>query len=189
MKKVHILICVIIMILLVGCCEKTESNEKTDSNVSTNKFDKLKSELLLIPKVYNIDNADKDGSFVIRNEEAKSRSEIIDKFISDSQNQKPTSITIVQYTAEGKQIISKIVYDGIKYYGIEDDSRVTDNNKEYHEFEFKYLKVFKENNRKTYVLFNVKEINYTQFIRSLTSSNSKDFIDHQFLCSYNNLQY
>lgn len=180
MKKVYILICSILMILLVGC------NDKTVSTEGTNEFDKIKSELQLIPQKYNIDNAVKYSYFVILTEKVKSKIEIIDRFVSDSQNQNPTSISIVQYTVEGKQIISKIVYDGIKYYGIEDDTRVTDSNTDYHEFEFKYLKVFEENNRKIYVLLNDKEINYTQYIKSLTSSNSKDSIDHQVLCSYNN---
>ena len=110
----------------------------------------------------------------------------MDKFVSDSQNQKSTSITVVQCNIDGKQIISKIVYDGIKYYGIEDDTRIIDSNTKYHEFEFKYLKIFEENNRKIYVLLNDKEITYNQYIKSMLSSNSNYWIDHQFLCSYNN---
>ncbi|MGH4123444.1 MAG: hypothetical protein ACREV6_11015 [Clostridium sp.] len=177
MKKVYILICAILMILLVGC------NDKTVNTEGTNKFDKIKSELSLIPKEYNINNADKDGYFVISNGEVKSKFEIIDKFVSDSQNEKPAFITIVYYSTNRKPIITKIVYDGIKYYGIRDDTRFTE---EYREFEFKYLKVFEENHHKTYLLFNDKEISYAQYIKSIASSNSNDFIDHHFLCSYNN---
>lgn len=179
-KKVYILMCVILMVLLIGY------NNKTVSTEGTNELDKIKPELQLIPQKYNTDNAVKDGYFVILNQEVKSKIEIIDKFVSDSQNQKPTSITIVQYTLEGEQIISKVVYDGIKYYAIEDDTRVTDSNTEYRESEFEYIKVFEENNHKTYVLVNDKEINYSQYIKSLVSSNSKDSIDHQVICGYNN---
>ena len=70
MKKVYISVCIIITILLVGC------NSKIVSTEDTNVFDKIKSELELIPKNYSADNAIKDGCFVILNQEVKSELEI-----------------------------------------------------------------------------------------------------------------
>lgn len=52
---------------VIGC------SNKTVSNVGNNEFDKVKSELLFISKEYNINNADKDGYFVILNENVKSK--------------------------------------------------------------------------------------------------------------------
>lgn len=199
MKKVYILICAILMVLLIGC------NNITVSTGGTNEFDKIKkyntddaakvldeikSELQLIPQKYNTDDAAQGDYFVILNEKVTSKIEIIDKFISDCQSQTPTTLTIVRYSTKygttRNPIIIKILYNGFKYYAIEDDTRITNSNTDYHEFAFKYLKVFEENNHKTYVLVNDKKINYSQYIKSLVSSNSKDAIDHQVLCDYNN---
>jgi hypothetical protein len=59
-------------------------------------------------------------------------------------------------------------------------------NTDYHEFEFKYLKVFEEDNHKKYLLLNDKKINYDQYMKSISSSHSNDWIDSQFLYSYKN---
>ena len=182
MKKVYILICSILMILLIGC------NNITVTTVGPNEFNKMKSELQLIPKEYNTDNAVKDGYFVISDGQVKSKIEVIDNFVSASQNQKSTFITIVQYSTKYSTnrtpTITKILYNGSNYYGISDDSRVTNGNTDYHEFEFKYLKVFEEYNNKIYVLLNDKKINYDQYMKSIYSSHSNDWIDAEFLCSY-----
>lgn len=184
MKKVYILICSILMILLVGC------NNEPVSTGGPNEFDKMKSELQLIPQEYNTNNAVKDGYFVISDEEVKSKIEIIDNFVSNSQNQKSTFITIIQYSTKYSTnrtpVITKILYNGIKYYAISDGTRVTNSNTDYHEFEFKYLKVFEEDNHKKYILLNDKKINYDQYMKSLSSSHSNDWIDAKFLCSYKN---
>ena len=128
----------------------------------------------------------KDGCFVILHEEANSKLEDMDKFVSDSQSGKETSITIAQYTIKGDTSITKIIYDGTKYYGVEKDTTYNSDNPEYRQFEFKYLKAFEENNVKTYLLFNDNEITYSKYIKSMISSNSNDWIEHQFICDYKN---
>ena len=180
MKKVYISVCIIITILLVGC------NSKIVSTEDTNVFDKIKSELELIPKNYSADNAIKDGCFVILNEEVKSELEIMNKFVSDSRNERPTSITIVQSPIVGETIITKIIYDGTNYYGIEYNTGYTSTNPKYYQFQFKYLKIFKENGINTYCLFNDNGVTYSKFIKSMISSNSNDWIDHQIICNYKN---
>lgn len=205
MKKVYILICAILMVLLIGCNNITVSTggtnkldkiksgwqlipKKYNTDDAAKALDEIKSELQLIPQKYNTDDAAAGDCFVILNEKVTSKIEIIDKFISDCQSQTPTSLTIVCYSTKygTNPIITKILYNGFKYYAIEDDTRITNSNSDYHEFEFKYLKVFEENNHKTYVLVNDKKINYSQYIKSLLSSNSKYAIDHQILCDYDN---
>ncbi|MBC8059769.1 MAG: DUF4362 domain-containing protein [Clostridiaceae bacterium] len=206
-KKILFIIITIFTLVLLSACEEkkyepssyssTSFSDKKESGVlatvkknlsekNTRVFDKLKSGLLLIPKEYSIDNAIKDGYFVVLNEEVKSKIEIIDQFVSDSQNKKATSITIVQYNLVGNPIIIKIFYDGIKYYVIEDDTRVPRSDTKYFEFEFKYLNVSEDNNRKKYLLLNDKGINYDQYMRSMLSSNYNDHIEGLCFCSYKN---
>ena len=180
MKKTYILICTILLTLLIGC------NNKTGDTDYINELDKVRAELSFIPKEYNENSAVKEGCFVILNDEVKSKLEIIDKFVTDSQNRKLTSITIIQYTIKGDTVITKIIYDGIKYFGVEYDTKNTIGNSEYHKFEFKYLKVFAENDRKRYYLFNEDKITSNGFFKSMASSNLCDHIDHQFICSYKN---
>ena len=132
-------------------------NSKIVSTEDTNVFDKIKSEL-----------------------------EIMNKFVSDSRNERPTSITIVQSPIVGETIITKIIYDGTNYYGIEYNTGYTSTNPKYYQFQFKYLKIFKENGINTYCLFNDNGVTYSKFIKSMISSNSNDWIDHQIICNYKN---
>jgi len=183
MKKAYILFCVVFMILLVGC------NSKSIDRFGTNELDKIKAELDLISKEYAPDRAVKDGCFVILHNEVNSKLENmdkIDKFVSDSQNGKLASITIAQYSINEYRSITKIVYDGIRYYGVEKDIRYDSNNTKYYQFEFKYLKIFEEKDTKRYLLFNDNEITYSKYIKSMISSNSNDFIKHHFICAYKN---
>lgn len=195
-KKVDIFLCtILIIILLIGCGTKTKdtnvanNSNKIDTEITdkTKNFDKIKSELSLIPKEYNMDTAVKDGCFVVNGGSVKSKFEIMDKFISDSQNGKSTSIIIANYLYGKNPSIKKVIFDGTRYYGIEDISRDSSCSKEplkYRQFEFKYLKVFEENNRKSYYLFNDNSITYSKFIKSMASSSFHAWIAHQYLSSY-----
>lgn len=178
MRKNYIFISLVLIILLVGCSNRTAPLEGSVD------FDEIKSQLQAIPDEYNPEDAIKDGTFVVVHGEVKSSQDIIDKFISDSQNGKQSSITVVQYTIEGDPIITKVVYDGDKYYGIEDTHRDRYGDKSYNEFQFKYLKVFDQDNIKSYYLFDDNEVTQQDLFKSLISSNSKEHINHQLISLY-----
>lgn len=178
MRKNYIFISLVLIILLVGCSNRTLPLEGSVD------FNKIKSELQAIPDEYNPEDAIKDGAFVVVHGQVKSSQDIINKFISDSQNGKQSSITVVQYTIEGDPIITKVIYNGDKYYGIEDTYRDGFGDKRYNEFQFKYLKVFDEDNSKSYYLFDDNEVTQQNLFNSLISSNSKEHIKHQFICQY-----
>lgn len=182
LKKTYILLCVLIIVLLVGC-----SNNKVKIIENSNDLNKIKSEISLIPKEYNADTAVKDGCFVIVHGELKSETNIMDNFVLDSKNRKSSAITIVQYTEEGDPIITKVVYNGHSYYGVEDDTRDAFSsleNRKYWEFEYKYLKVFEENDSKRYYLVNDEKLTSEDIWKSVISSQSSDMIVHKYLCSY-----
>lgn len=187
---------ILLMILLVGCGNKAVNSvdigklnkTKPAATGISRDFDKLKSELSLVPKQYDMDTAVKDGCFVINVSSVKSKPEVMDRFISDSQSGKPTSITVVQYMYGEKPSITKVIYDGAGYYGIEDNSRdsaCTEESQKYQQFEFKYLKVFEKNNYKSCYLFNDNSITYEKFMKSMASSSLSAWIAHQYICIYN----
>lgn len=178
MRKKYILILALFFILLVGCNNKTETSE------ISSKFDKIIAELSQIPEKYTVEKAVEDGCFVVVHGKVKSDLKIIDEFVSNSENGKSASITVVQYTIEGDPIITKVIYDGTNYYGIEDNTRDDYGTPQYQDFEFKYLKIFEEHDSKMYILFNDNEITYDEYIKSMLSSSSEAWIDHRFICSY-----
>lgn len=153
-------------------------------------FDEIKSELKLIPQIYTEDDAAEGSFFIISNDKVMSDITIIDKFIADSESQTPSCITIVNYNENYGEtenpIIIRVLHNGFRYYAIEDDTRIANSENDYNEFAFDYLKAFEENNDKIYVLLNDKNMNYSQYMKSLTSSNSKDFIEAYVFCYYKN---
>jgi len=167
----------------------TKTNNEVKIPVVNNDFNKIKSELSLLPKEYNSDIAVKDGCFVIVHGVLKSKRSVMDTFVSNSKSGKTSSITIVQYTDEGDALITKVVYSNHKYYGIDDGTRdafASLENRIYTEFEYKYLKVFQEKNNTTYYLVNDDKLSSNDIWKSKISSDSKDFINCKFLCFYNN---
>jgi hypothetical protein len=109
MKKAYISICLIILVLLIGC-----SNNKVKTPVDNNDFNKIKSELSHFPKKYNADTAVNDGCLVIVHGVLKSKRDVMDDFVSNSKSGKASSINIVQYTDEGDALITKVVYSNDK---------------------------------------------------------------------------
>ena len=198
MKKILRILIVLIIFALIGCDKKIENEgkgskiesegevSKIECELNVNSFDKIKSELLLIPREYSSDSAVSDGCFVSVHGNMKSSANTIEDFILDSSKGKPTTITIFEYTIEGDPIITKTIYDGSKYYGIVDNTRDAFGIKEYHEFEFKYFREFKYDNSKNYYLLNDNEITYNEFNKSMISSNSNDNIEHKYLFSVDN---
>ncbi|MCB2300071.1 DUF4362 domain-containing protein [Clostridium tagluense] len=176
-----ILMFVLFSFSLIGCSDIAKK-----VLVDNNDFNKIKSELSLFPKKYNENMAVKDGCFVIVDGVLASKINVMDAFVSNSKSGKSSSITIVNYIDGGDALITKIVYSNHKYYGIYDGTRDAFASLEYREFEYKYLKVFEEKNNIAYYLVNDDKLSSNNIWKSKISSNSKDFINYNFLCSYNN---
>lgn len=110
----------------------------------------------------------------------------LNEFLERAKNKRAVEMRVVQYTTEGDPIITKLLYDGIKYYMVEDDSRdqFGGDGKAYHEFCFSYLKAYEENDRISYYLLNDDSISLDDIQQSMLSSNSNDYIPHAFVMSY-----
>lgn len=110
----------------------------------------------------------------------------LDEFLERAKNKRAVEMRILQYTMEGDPIITKLLYNGIKYYMVEDDSRdkFRGDSKAYHEFCFSYLKAYEENDRISYYLVDDDSISLDDIQQSMLSSNVNDYIPHAFVMSH-----
>jgi hypothetical protein len=129
-------------------------------------------------------NINTDGDFVVVQGIVKAETGIVDSFVSATQKGNRSSIRIVQYTVEGDPIITTVTFDGKKYFGTVDATRDKFGSSGVREFAYPYLKVFEDDGSTIVILVNDNSITQSDYIKSMLSSDSKDWIDHQVLCSY-----
>ncbi len=84
------------------------------SNVIKNKPFKIKGVEYTIPVDYNFDNAEKDG-YVIYRRNYSANEEKVQQFYNDVQNQKDSSITLINYTREDFPLIDQFHYKNGKF--------------------------------------------------------------------------
>ena len=145
----------------------------------TEPYEKIINELSVYPAKFPPEDAVKAGLFVVTNGIVKSDPNMLDSFIATAKAGNPAALTSVQYTHEGDPLFIKLIYDGLVYYGVEDDSRdaFRGDGQEYTKFQYKYLKVFEHDGYKNGFLLNDETITYEQIQHSLTSSQSTDWIE------------
>ena len=197
MKKIIYIIICIIFCSLVGC-----KNAYTEKAIDTFNEEKLKiysakdsqkvKELLKSygdSKNLTIGKAKKNNIVVIENEQIVENEKIWNDFYNNSKKKKEDSILIVQYTEQDDPILTYLSCKDNKFFMIEDDSRDQyrdSKDEDYFEYSFKYLKLFKENN-KTYVyLLDDNKITLDELNYSLLSSNISDWIPYGFVFYYIN---
>jgi len=197
MKKIIYIIICIIFCSLVGC-----KNADTEKAIDTFNEEKLKiysakdsqkvKELLKSygdSKNLTIGKAKKNNIVVIENEQIVENEKIWNDFYNNSKKKKEDSILIVQYTEQDDPILTYLSCKDNKFFMIEDDSRDQyrdSKDEDYFEYSFKYLKLFKENN-KTYVyLLDDNKITLDELNYSLLSSNISDWIPYGFVFYYIN---
>ena len=197
MKKIISIIICFIFCSLIGC--SNIDNEKAINTFngkglkvySAKDSQKVKDLLKSYGESKNltVERAKKNNIVVVENEEIVGNEKIWNDFYNDIENKKEGSMLIVQYTEQGDPILTYLSYKDSKFFMIEDDSRDQyrdSKDEDYFEYSFKYLKLFKENN-KTYVyLLDDNKITLDELNYSLLSSNISDWIPYGFVFYYTN---
>lgn len=161
------------------------------------KYSSMKIDLERYPIDYNIETAAKDGmavfvdkvlpsgdrqvAFVVN--KLHSGKEIIEAFFSKSSKGIPCDIFIC-HKSDSWIILTRIIYDGELFYGVEDNSRYSSKDEKYYCFNYRYLKVFEGNNMKSVYLLNDSDITEGELRKSILSSNTNDHIANKLLLYY-----
>lgn len=114
---------------------------------TSNIYNSMVNELKAYSEKYSVENAKKDEIFTIVHGQLRSDINMLNNFLQDTGNKKPSEITILQYTTEGDPIFTKVLYDGQTYCVVKDYSRdkFKGNSSDYQKLVFKFLKVFDDN--------------------------------------------
>ncbi|WP_455538364.1 DUF4362 domain-containing protein [Terrisporobacter sp.] len=195
MKRVVYVILCVVFLSLVGC--SSISNTKVVGNFKTNDIKvyslKESKKVKALLKSYGnkksltVKEAKNKNIVVINNEKIVENEKLWTNFYKNSKNKMDDSILIVQYTEQNDPLLTYLSYKDNKFFMIEDDSRDQyrdTKDKDYYEYSFRYLKLFKENN-KTYVyLLDDDKITLDKLNYSLLSSKISDWIPYGFVFYY-----
>lgn len=181
----------------VGC------SKTIDLNVGNfkNKVSELKvygkeesNEIIEVLKNYGnnkdllINSAIKKNMMVIKNEEIVGNRNLWDEFNNNIKNKQEDSIIIVQYTEQEDAVLTYLSYSNSKFFMIKDESRdkyrdVRD--KDYYEYDFKYMKLFEDNNKIYAYLLDDNSITLDELNFSLLSENISEWIPYGFIFDIN----
>lgn len=143
-------------------------------------FSSMKIGLATYPVDYNIETATKDGMAVFVQGKLHSGKEVVEAFINKSSKGISCDISICYKSDEGISL-TRIIYDGEFFYGVEDYTRNHSDDEKYYEFTYRYLKVFEDKNMKSVYLLNDSDVTYKELVKSMASNNSKDLIANKLL--------
>lgn len=131
-----------------------------------------------IPSDYSVEAAVKDNCFVMSFDKVESK-DLLDNFISNSENGIIGFLRKVSYTVEGDPIITDVIFDGKKYYVFEDDTRdkFAGNDLSIYKNEFQYVNSYEKDGYKLLYLAEKKDITAEDYEKSLFSSDSKDYLE------------
>lgn len=122
-------------------------------------YDQITSELKAYPKRYEFEDANKDGMLCIIHGQIKSDMKILNTFMEDVKNKRASKISVFKYTIEGDPIITSVIYNGDRYYGVSDYSRDIHSGQAYYNLNFKYLKLL-DNGRNSKSAFLTNDNNF-----------------------------
>jgi hypothetical protein len=148
------------------------------------KYSSMKIDLATYPVDYNIEAAAKDGMPVFVESKLHSGKEVIEAFINKSSKRIPCDISIC-HKGDGGIILTRVMYDGEFFYGVEDYTRYNSDDENYYEFTYRYLKVFEEKNITSVCLLNNADVTYEELFKSMASSNLNNKISSKLLFSLN----
>lgn len=151
--------------------------------VSQNLYENMKQEVSLDAKKYFLKKTLKDSCILDNDGLINTGSELADKFISDTQNGKKSSIKIIHSSADNYIDITKVIYDGKNYYGVKyiPADYFTGTPSYYYEFRFKYIKALDLSGYKFVYLLEDNNETFKDINNSMLSRNSKDWVDSHFL--------
>jgi len=172
MRKTRILL---LLILLCACALKQPIS-------IPERYIHLRSTLAKIPMVYPIQEAKNDKHLVNLSVEPYVYNQtILKSFIDKVRLGMDAELIFVAYTDEGDPILTIVQFSGDTFFAVVDTTRDKFGRRSIEEFKFSTLVTFKEANGNGYYLFNT-DVTYEQYMKSLISSDSEDWIDHLYLC-------
>lgn len=186
MKKVIALLLVVMVLVQIKIPLKAYGE---DGGGKEKAYEKIKAELRLLPKDLTIEEAVDNDFFVVVQGQLKSNPKIMENFYINTKLGSPSAIKFILYTVEGEPIITILKYDGKNYYGVEDSTRASFGSKGFSEFNFMYLKKFKESRLVYYYLFNSDDITFEEYKKSIKEEDSSEKMEGRFLVSYDLSSY
>jgi hypothetical protein len=142
------------------------------------RYNHLRSTLAKIPLIYPVEDAKNDKLLVnLQVEPYVYNPTVLQSFLNKVNQGTETELIFVIYTDEGDPILTIVQYTGDTFLAVMDTTRDKFSRKHIEEFKFSKLITFKENNHNSYYLFNT-DVTYEQYMRSMLSSDSADWIDH-----------
>lgn len=172
MRKTRILF---LLFLLCACAVKQPMS-------IPERYTHLRSTLAKFPMVYPVQDAINDKHLVnLQAEPYAYNQSILKSFVDKVKLDLDAELIFVTYTDEGDPILTIVQFIDDTFFAVVDTTRDKFGRRSIEEFKFSKLVTFKEANRNNYYLFNT-EVTYEQYMKSLISSDSSDWIDHLYLC-------
>ena len=133
----------------------------------------------------NRDENDDDLIVINTGGELRRGKELLDNFLKSINGGKPAEFTSLMYTVEGDAIYTYVLFDGDKFYSVEDDSRdkFRGDGEAYVSYESKYLKEFDGGDYLTYIMLDDDSLTYDDIVKSWLSSTTEAFVKMKVLFS------
>ncbi|MFL0194224.1 DUF5301 domain-containing protein [Clostridium sp. WILCCON 0269] len=155
--------------------------------VSENYYENIKNQLSLDSKKYFLQNTIDNSCILDGDGLVNKGSELANKFISDTEKGKKSSIKIIHQMPDSysKEIldITEVMYDGENYYGVKyiPTAYYSGTPGFYYKFRFKYIKTFDMSIYKFVYLLEDNKVTFNDIDKSLLSKNSNNWVDSYFL--------
>lgn len=155
--------------------------------VSENYYENIKNQLSLDSKKYFLQNTIDNSCILDGDGLVNKGSELANKFISDTEKGKKSSIKIIHQMPDSysKEIldITEVMYDGENYYGVKyiPTAYYSGTPGFYYKFRFKYIKTFDISIYKFVYLLEDNKVTYDDIYKRGLSRDPKDWVDYHFL--------
>ena len=180
-KGTAVFITAFLAVLTAGAFISLNNVEKAENAEKTFSFDYN----TVIEQLKNRDENDDDLIVINTGGELRRGSEQLDNFLKSINGGKPAEFTSLMYTVEGDAIYTYVLFDGDKFYSVEDDSRdkFRGDGEAYVSYESKYLKEFDGGDYLTYIMLDDDSLTYDDIVKSWLSSTTEAFVKMKVLFS------
>lgn len=180
-KGTAVFITAFLAVLTAGAFVSLNNVEKAENVKKTFSFDYN----TVAEQLKNRDENDDDLIVINTGGELRRGKELLDNFLKSINSGKPAEFTSLMYTVEGDAIYTYVLFDGDKFYSVEDDSRdkFRGDGEAYISYESKYLKEFDGGDYLTYIMLDDDSLTYDDIVKSWLSSTTEAFVKMKVLFS------
>ena len=180
-KGTAVFITAFLAVLTAGAFISLNNVEKAENVKKTFSFDYN----TVAEQLKNRDENDDDLIVINTGGELRRGKELLDNFLKSINGGKPAEFTSLMYTVEGDAIYTYVLFDGDKFYSVEDDSRdkFRGDGEAYVSYESKYLKEFDGGDYLTYIMLDDDSLTYDDIVKSWLSSTTEAFVKMKVLFS------